>query len=161
MILRNRFTAFAAAVMLLLSIASVAAQPQKSTTHEKLTPQDTTDMKEVRGFRLTMENLNKYDAAVRAIAKVVKNDPDLKNQMDQEGGDQSSIDSSVKTLEKYAPLTAAIKAAGLTNRQYIVMTGTLIGTVLAVGLKRQGQIKEYPPAVSPIMQRLSSRTMTR
>lgn len=149
MISHYRMTSFAASILILLSAAGIASPQAKPAPQEKLTPQETADMREVRGFRLNLDVLNKYDGAVKAIAKAVKDDPDLKKQMDAETGEQSSIDASVKTLEKYPPITAAIKSAGLSNRQYIVMTGTLIGTVLAVGLKRQGQIKAYPPPISP------------
>ncbi len=146
---RNRIASFATSVILVLSSVGIAAAQEKAAPQEKPTPQEALDMKEVRGFRLTLDNLNKYDAAARAIAKLMKENPDLKKQMEAESAEHSSIDSSVKTLEKYPPIAEAIKNAGLSKREYIVMTGTLMVTVLAVDLKRQGQLKAYPASISP------------
>jgi hypothetical protein len=146
---RNRITLIAASFILLLLNARIAASQEKPTPEEKPTPREALDLKEVRGFRLTMDNLNKYDVAARAIAKVMKENPAIKEQMENESAEHPSIDSSVKTLEKYPPIAEAIKNAGLSKRDYIVMTGTLMVTVLAVDMKRQGQIKAYPASISP------------
>ncbi len=147
--LRNRIAWFGILFLLLVRCEAVAQAQEKPAAQEKPTAQEVLDMKEVRSFRLTVDNLSKYDAASRAIAKAIKDNPGIKDQMEDQTPDHPSIDSSVKELDKYPPIVAAIASAGLSKRDYIVMTGTLMVTVLAVDMKRQGQLKAYPATISP------------
>jgi hypothetical protein len=55
----------------------------------------------------------------------------------------------VKTTEKYPEVTGAIESAGLTTRDYVVISGTLTGSIMAVDMKKQGQIKSYPTTLLP------------
>jgi hypothetical protein len=145
----NRIVSFGILFFLLVPCAAMAQAQEKPAPQEKPTAQEVLDMKEVRAFRLTVDNLSKYDAAARAIAKAIKDNPGIKDQMEDQTPDHPSIDSSVKELDKYPAIAEAIKNAGLSKRDYIVMTGTLMVTVLAVDMKRQGQLKTYPATISP------------
>lgn len=146
---RNRVANLALSCLLLALYPGMARAQAKPAAQEKPTAQETADMKEVKAFRLSMDNLAKYDAAARAIGKVMKENPGMKDQMEDETPEHPSIDSSVKDLDKYPAIVAAIIGTGLSKRDYIVMTGTLMVTVLAVDMKRQGQLKAYPAAISP------------
>ena len=144
MVDRRKIVACAGAAVLLLVVAGVAA-PQAG---QRGNPPDDADSKEYRGYRLTMDNVNKFVAASKALVKLSHDNPELEKEMESQS-DARTIEDAVKTTEKYPAVTAAIKGAGLTTRDFVVMTGTLMGAEMAVGMKKQGQIKQYPPSVSP------------
>jgi hypothetical protein len=137
-----------AAVLLLAAAARGVAQNQKD---DKSSAQLEAEKTEVKNFVLTADKLDKYDAAVKAIRKTQKDNPDLKKQMDDEDSrnPSSTVAGSVATIEKYPPIANAIKGAGLTPRDFVVMTYTLINSAAAVQMKKAGTIKEYPNSVLP------------
>jgi hypothetical protein len=109
------------------------------------------EKKEVKNFVLTTDKLDKYEAAVKAVHKVQKDNPSLKKQMDDDDSRNPSntIAGSVATIEKYPPTAKAIKDAGLSPRDFVVMTYTLINSAAAVQMKKAETIKEYPDSVLP------------
>jgi hypothetical protein len=123
------------------TVARAAQAPQQASAEQK----------EVANFRLSKDKLNKYEAAVKAYDKLVAANPGLKKQMDTESGanDHNTVAGSVAVIEKHPPVVDAIKSAGLSTREYVVMTYALINTDMAVGMKKKGMIKEYPASVSP------------
>ena len=128
-------------------IAGVAAAAQ--TPDEKASAE--AEKKDVKNFVLTADKLDKYEAAVKAINKVQKDNPAIKKQMDDEDSRNPSITvaGSVAMIEQYTPIANAIKGAGLTPRDFVVMTYTLINAAAAVQMKKVGTIKEYPDTVLP------------
>jgi hypothetical protein len=124
-------------------IAAAWAQDDKSSAEA--------EKKEVKNFVLTTDKLDKYDAAVKAVHKVQKDDPTLKKQMDDDDSRNPSntIAGSVTIIEKYPSIAKAIKDAGLSPRDFVVMTYTLINSAAAVQMKKAGTIKEYPDSVLP------------
>jgi len=68
---------------------------------------------------------------------------------DKPPGNQATIDLGQKQIESCPAAVADLKAAGLTPREFLVLTGSLIGNVFAMEMKKQGQIKQYPDSVSP------------
>jgi len=44
---------------------------------------------------------------------------------------------------------ADINAAAIKPREFLIVTGALIGDFMAVGMKKSGTIKEYPASISP------------
>jgi len=143
-------------LLLCLTVGAAARTPQTksagqagqtSRTGVPPGPSDA-DTKEYRDFRLTMDNVNKYVAASKAIVKLTHDNPTLEKQLESQS-EATTIEAAVKTTEKYPEVTAAIKNVGLSTRDFVVMGGTLTGAEMAVGMKKQGQIKAYPPAVSP------------
>ena len=128
-------------------VAGVAAAAQ--TPDEKASAE--AEKKDVKNFVLTADKLDKYEAAVKAIYKVQKDNPAIKKQMDDEDSRNPSITvaGSVAMIEKYTPIANAIKGAGLTPRDFVVMTYTLINAAAAVQMKKVGTIKEYPDTVLP------------
>jgi hypothetical protein len=71
--------------------------------------------------------------------------------MDEESGakDRNTVSGSVAVIEKHPQVLRAIQGAGLSTREYVVMTYTLINTDMAVSMKKKGMIKEYPASISP------------
>ena len=94
------------ALCVLLS-AGVAAAAQ--TQDDKASAE--AEKKEVKNFVLTTDKLDKYDAAVKAVHKVQKDNPAIKKQMDDDDSRNPSntIAGSVATIEKYPPIAKAIK----------------------------------------------------
>jgi hypothetical protein len=109
------------------------------------------ERKEIRDFVLTTEKLDKYEASANAESKLMKSDPGLKKQLDEESMDTegSTVAGSVKNIQKHPTLVSAIQSSGLSIHDYVVMTYTLINSSSAVAMKKSGAIKEYPANVSP------------
>lgn len=106
------------------------------------------DSNEYKNYRLNMNNVTQYVTATKAILKVMNDNPSLKKELESQR-DVPTIDEAVKTTEKYPEVTAAIESSGLTTRDYVVISGTLTGVTMAVGMKKQGQIKAYPTTILP------------
>jgi len=129
---------------LVVGVATAAQTPDEKASAEA-------EKKDVKNFVLTVDKLDKYEAAVKAIYKVQKDNPAIKKQMDDEDSQNPSITiaASIILIEKYPPIANAIKGAGLTPHDFVVMTYTLINSAAAVQMKKLGTIKEYPDTVLP------------
>jgi N-acetylglucosamine-6-phosphate deacetylase len=139
-------TALGLALFVFLSVrigAAVWAQGEKAQVEA--------EKREVKNFVLTTDKLDQYGAAVTAMHKVQKDNPTIKKQMDDEDSRNptNTIAGSVATIEKYPSIAKAIKDAGLSPRDFVVMTYTLINSAAAVQMKKAGTIKEYPDSVLP------------
>jgi hypothetical protein len=106
------------------------------------------DANEYKNYRLNMNNVEKYVTATKGILKLMSENPTLKKQFESQR-DVSTIDEAVKTTEKYPEVTGSIESAGLTTRDYVVISGTLTGAMMAVDMRKQGQIKSYPNTLLP------------
>jgi hypothetical protein len=134
---------------LLLSAAfslagTLIAAPQPKRGAKPADPDET----EVFNFRLTSNNFNQFANASSAVLKVTQTNPALREQLseDQQG---KTINQSVEIIErKYPTVTTAIKTSGLSTHDFVVMTATILTTTMAVGMKKQGVIKEIPSIVS-------------
>src|ERR1700693_4309424 len=105
-------------------VGGVAAAAQ--TPDEKASAE--TEKKDVKNFVLAADKLDSYEAAVKPIYKVQKDNPAIKKQMDDEDSRTPSITiaGSVAMIEKYPPIANAIKGAGVTPRDFVVMTYTVL-----------------------------------
>lgn len=105
------------------------------------------DEQEVIKFRLTTDNFNKFSAASTALMKLTHSDPKLREQIsDEQQG--KTLAQSVSAIERHPNVVAAIRGAGMSTHDYIVMTATLVTSGMVVGMKRDGTIKEIPAMVS-------------
>jgi hypothetical protein len=148
----TRLMAVTAATLLLFNTLAVA-----QTAPADSAPPETPDAKEIREFRLTTAKLDRYQVATQGVAKVLYDHPEMKAKMDQReaSGDQTDadkdenkLDKSVQHVEAFPELASAVKNSGLSVREYVVMTATLMNSIMAVMLKKQGMIEEYPPNIS-------------
>jgi hypothetical protein len=105
------------------------------------------DMKEIRDYRLNMDVIQRY---VR-LFKTLNDDAAVKKCSDfsSSGTKVTSLDDSEKALSSCPAAVADIKAAGMKPREFLVVTGALMSDFMAVGMKKSGMIKDYPPTVSP------------
>src|SRR5580704_9231034 len=93
---------FARLALCFFLVAGAAAAAQ--TPDEKASAES--EKKDVMNYVLTTDKLDKYEAAVKAINKVQKDNPSIKKQMDDEDSRNPSntIAGSVAMIEKYPPI---------------------------------------------------------
>lgn len=131
------------AAVLLLAMGSLGAAAQTGARKDRA---DDADMKEIRDYRLSMSNIQKFVTATKSImgdaasARCVK---------DKSTGDMPTLDAGEKILNGCPEAAALIKKAGLAPREYVVMSGAIMSDFLVVGMKKQGTIKEYPASILP------------
>jgi hypothetical protein len=122
-------------LLLLVNVARVAAAD--------------TDEMEVTKFRLTSANLEQYSKASSALMTMMQGDASLKKRFNDEQKNKT-IAQTTETIEKnYPNVAGAIRGAGMTTHDYVVMTATIISSAMAVGMKKQGMLKELPPTIAP------------
>jgi hypothetical protein len=107
--------------------------------------QNAADMKEIRDFRLNMDNIQRYLGAF----KLISNDPAAKKCGDKDQNASKTLDDSEKAVKACPGAMADLAKAGIKPREFVVMTGTLMSDFMSVSMKKAGQIKDYPPSVSP------------
>jgi hypothetical protein len=117
-----------------------------SATAQSRARKDDPDLKEIRDYRLSMDIVDRY---VRAF-KGASADPVAKKCFDNNPpGNAPSLDAGEKIINACPAAVAGIKTAGLKPREFLIVTGALIGDVMAVSMKKSGTIKEYPSSISP------------
>ena len=87
-----------------------------------------------------MDKIQRASAATRSLEELGKKHPEL-----NQSQESSSIDGTVQNISKYPEAVAAIRSNGMSPREYVVCFMTLVQTSMAVGLKKSGTFKEYPP----------------
>ena len=117
----------------LLLAAGAYAQGRKSF--------DDADQKELFNYVLSMDKVRKLSAATKALEPLAKQHPEIQKDTD----DAKSIDALVGKFQKYPDAVAVLAKNGLTPREYIVGLMTTMQAGMAVGFKKSGAIKEYPP----------------
>jgi hypothetical protein len=121
---------------------SAVAQPAKHM--------DDADQKELYNYVLTMDKIQKAAAATQTMTDYGKKHPELNN---EKSGDAKNLDEMVKKLEKFPEVVSILSKNGLTPREYAVCFFTLLQASIAVGSKRSGLYKEYPPKMLEVVSR--------
>ena len=116
--------------------ALLAATPQA-----KKNADSDPDIREIRDYRLSMDALQKFANAYKAMMADSKAQACFK---DSPPGNEKSLDLGEKRLNECPAATADLKGAGLKPREFLVLTAHILGDMMAVELKRGGQIKAYP-----------------
>lgn len=133
---------FRLGIVAILASGALGAAPQSNGARAAASP----DLKEIRDYRLSMDNIQRFAAAYQSMAK---DDAVAKCFKDKPPGNAPTLDAGQKLVEACPAAVAALQAKGLKPREFLVITAGLIGDFMAVGMKKQGQIKEYPPSISP------------
>jgi len=122
---------------LLLSAVAAPAQSKKA---------DTPDLKEIRDYRLNMDVIQRY----LQVFKTINSDAAAKKCFENSAaGNAPSLDAGEKLINACPPAIADLKSAGVKPREFLVVTAALIGDFMAVGMKKNGSIKQYPDSISP------------
>lgn len=96
------------------------------------------------GFELTLDRVERFFAALPALAAVAESDPSL----------DPAIDASEEDLDRYAArlqdtpaLRAAIEASGLSTREYALTSAHLMGALMAQGALDSGLLATLPEGI--------------
>ena len=125
---------------LLVSVAVGAALMAAAPQAKKNADSDS-DIKEIRDYRLSMDALQKFANAYKAMMADSKAQSCFK---DSSPGNEKTLDLGEKKLNECPAAVAGIKGAGLKPREFLVLTAHILGDMMAVELKKAGQIKAYP-----------------
>jgi hypothetical protein len=108
------------------------------------------DQKEIYNYVLTLDKIQKLGAVQKDLDTLSKSNPQMAKNMDNDS-DSKTINDMVRNIEKYPPVVAVLKKDGLTPREYAVCTMTLLQAGMAVGFKKAGTYKEYPPEMLKVV----------
>jgi len=131
MLSRKCFTSMVVPVAM-LSVAAAAAQSRKA--------QDSPDQKESYNYVLTMDKVQKLGNATKDLMQLQARYPEM-----QSGSSDYNLDQITQQIQKHPDAVAILKKNGLTPREWVVGTRTLIQASMVVGFKKDGTYKEYPP----------------
>ena len=129
-----------------MCVSSVYGQTSPSAS--KRTRPDTPDMLEMRNYRLSMDKVDKFAAASQSLVALSKSNPAIRTAIP---GGAKNLDEGAKLMESQSPaVAAAIQKAGMSVREYLLTSITLLTTRMVVGMKKQGQkLDQLPGTVSP------------
>jgi hypothetical protein len=111
---------FAVGLAGLLTVGAFAQPKGRST--------DDPDQKELYNYVLSMDKIQKIANATIAMSEYAK-----------------SLDDTVRKLQKYPEVVSILSKNGVAPRDYAVGMFTLLQASIAVGSKKSGLYKEYPP----------------
>jgi hypothetical protein len=106
------------------------------------------DQKEIYNYTLNMDKIQRFGATMAALQDLEKKHPDAK---EDKGGE--TIDEIVKKFQKYPDAVAVMEKNGFTPREFAICTMSIIQTGMAVGFKKNGTYKEYPPEMLKLVSR--------
>ena len=128
--LENRFPHTAVLVLVFALLAVVCGQHAHSATGGDA------DLRELSRYQLTMADVRKFEAANAYLAKHSKEEQDDDDAEDE--GDNESLDEMAARIESNPIARKAVEAAGLSARQYVVITMALFQASLAQYAVDQG-----------------------
>jgi hypothetical protein len=128
MALENRFPR--TAVLVLVLAAAVCGEQAHSAAGGDA------DLRELSRYQLTMADVRKFEAANANLAKHPKAEQDDEDAEDE--NDNESLDEMAVRIESNPVARKAVEAAGLSARQYVVITMTLFQAFLAQYAVDQG-----------------------
>ena len=136
---RNRMQFFAVIAAAMLALAAMTPGPRAQAAA------DGVNQKQLHDYVLTMDKITKLAGAQKELDDLQKSNPAMTKDMSSQDSSGKSIDQMAQGLAKYPPVIAILKKNGFGAREYIVATMTLIQVGTAVGFKKAGTYKEYPP----------------
>jgi len=130
MALEIRFPRTAVLVLVFALLAAVCGEQAHSATGGDA------DLRELSRYQLTMADVRKFEAANANLAKHPKEEQDDDDAEDE--GDNESLDEMAARIESNPIARKAVEAAGLSARQYVVITMALLQASLAQYAVEQG-----------------------
>jgi multidrug efflux pump subunit AcrA (membrane-fusion protein) len=130
----------------ILLMLSVQAQTQDRAEIDR-------DVQELRAYKLTMPKVKQMAAATLAYAQAQARKSKLQAQADAaRAGDDvepKTLNDMARRIEREPDLANAIRGAGLTTREYSMVTLSFFNAMFAHGMKKAGTIKELPADILP------------
>lgn len=132
-------TAAAAAGM-----ASAQSANSQSANSSAMTQSQTQDVQNaLHDYRLTEDNVNKVIDVTQKLQALQKSNPQLVAAMKEEHGDANdakSLDDAAARLDAMPPVHAVLSSAGLSARDYLLTTFTLMEAGAAYSLQKAGKL---------------------
>lgn len=100
------------------------------------------DEKAIHDFKLTTSNTDKLADAGKRVRLLAEKDKSLEKDNPMQNG--KTFDDSVKRIEAHPQVVGAMKSAGVSPREFVVGTFTLMTAAMWSGMK-----KNYPQAPVP------------
>jgi len=132
MVLENRFASTAVLVLVFALLAAVCGEQARSATSGDA------DLRELSRYQLTMADVRKFAAANANLAKHPKVEQGDDDAEAEDEGDNESLDVMAARIESNPIARKAVEAAGLSARQYVVITMALFQASLAQYAVDQG-----------------------
>ena len=132
MALENRFPRTAVLVLVLALLAAVCGEQAHSAAGGDA------DLRELSRYQLTMADVRKFAAANANLAKQPKVEQSDDDAEAEDEGDNESLDDMAARIESNPIARKAVEAAGLSARQYVVITMALFQASLAQYAVEQG-----------------------
>ena len=138
-----------------LSLAAVAALAATFGPLRPAAAQDIpeNDKKELQGYKLTLEKLDKLEAVTKKLVAAAKADPQLKKEMQAIDGEKGGSISEINaTFDKLAPhVVALLKAEGVDAHDYLLGLMSTMFASMSASAKAAGgaeQIPDFVPAAN-------------
>lgn len=123
------------------SNGSTAAPASSATAMTQAQKQDLHDA--IHDYRLTDDNVDKVIAATQKMRALEKANPKLVDAMQREHGDASdakSVDDAAAHLDAIPPVKAILSSEGLSARDYVLTTFTLMEAGAAYQIQKAGKL---------------------
>lgn len=119
--------------------AATADSPPATPAEASETAQE--DLADVSKYQLTMAKYDKYLAAQKSIALKAKSMSPaemqaMKARQDGRNSSNESLDQMAKNIEAEPMMVAAIREAGLSPREFAVLTMSIMQTAMAAGIAK-------------------------
>lgn len=138
------------------SAAGTAPSTAPSTAASGMTQGQQQDVRNaIHDYRLSDDNVNKVIEVTQKMRALQTSNPQLAAAMEQEHGDVNdakSIDEAAARLEAIPPVKAILSSAGLSARDYLLTTFTLMEAGAAYQFQKAGKLppnSELAKDVSP------------
>ena len=141
MSIQPRYLAAAALLATLAACSGTddAASNDSATATVAGTPDLEHQLADVNAYRLTMERMDRYLAAQRNIAAKEQAMSDAEKaaiKASAPSGDTKDVDGLARQIEAVAPVRDAIRAAGLSPREYATITYAYMSAAMAAGIQK-------------------------
>lgn len=114
---------------------------------------DDPDMKELASYTLTMDALNKVDAANKAMIAAIQKNPALKPKDDDSTGDAKTLGDMERKIDGIPVMASSLKQAGISARDYAKFTMAMMQASFALMAKqmsaKSGKPFQTPAGVNP------------
>ena len=143
---RRRLATFSLAAVAALAVSFGALRPAAAQGDIP-----DADKKELQGYKLTLEKLDKLEAVTKKLVAAAKADPQIKKEMqaiDAEKG--GSMDAINATFDKLAPHVAALlKGEGIDAHDYLLGLMSTMFAGMSAAAKAAGGGAQVPDFVPP------------
>ena len=136
--------------------AAPATSTSTSTSTSAMTQAQKQDLHDaIRGYQLTDGNVDKVIAATQKMHALEKANPKLVEAMQREhgdAGDAKSVDDAAAHLDAIPPVKAILSSEGVSARDYVLTTFTLMEAGAAYQIQKAGKLppnSELAKDVSP------------